>query len=602
MSFIEVELNALRAETAWLRETLKDRDKEIDELVRFQSDIVHKYQHLKEQFKFIVWDYLPTTPEFHSLRLISAKVETDVRVDEIVLAIKDPLGEGRFGQVFLGITDGPAGSKSEVAVKTVEKSGVRTFAALRNLANELACMQQLTIASERDDGLTNIVTLQGASRMSDSTLYICQSVGGSDLFQLMKHHARRDTTGISDLDSPQLRLPMAMVAVIVRGLMTGVAALHRHGWCHRDIKPENILVGANARTLVLTSSSAGADAAAELIHVRICDFGVCAKTSIPQLTQFCGSPGFFAPELCKGMGSSSTENDPDSFHADVVRGYDGAKADIFSAGATLLEMLLGHPRFNRLWAHAYAVRRSTMFEDLTCSLREATAHAVRKLESYATHAVVASASSSGALANNAQRRMTELNALALACIQLDPHERPISEEAAIAATRCFKGTARSPAPPVTNDVPCRGTNCSPRRLQCVSWPFSLDSASTREDRHSCSDDDTTVAATRPDISTGGPHSDQDGGALALPRFMNGRSTNKGTQIAQLLTPTRPQELLPSPARKSGDSHCRSGTSPSSVHEKSATLGPPTRPWAEGPTGPRQSEKCEVARAEQQICG
>ena len=314
-----LELKALQREAVWLRAQLVDRDKEIEQLTTRQNIAIKKYQHAKEQFTFIMWQYLPMTPAFRSLlRMESVGFESATRVDEI--SIQGDLGQGRFGHVYSGVTDGgiPYGpSSSEVALKAVPKAKVRTLVALQNLANEIACMKQLTMAAalweagggggeDKSDGvgLAHSVTLHRDSRVSDSTVYICQSTGGSDLFALMKCRACLQTSGS---DSPSQRFPVDVVSAIARGLMAGIAAIHSVGWCHRDIKPENILIGAHAQAVVSMLSTSGAEAAAELIHVRVCDVGVCAPL-LPQrdkgansiaskLNQFCGSVGFFAPEL-----------------------------------------------------------------------------------------------------------------------------------------------------------------------------------------------------------------------------------------------------------------------------------------------------------------
>ena len=52
------------------------------------------------------------------------------------------------------------------------------------------------------------------------------------------------------------------------------------------------------------------------------------------LTDFCGSPGFFAPEM-------------------FVRGKYGFQADVWSIGCILLELLVGHDTFGECWMTAY---------------------------------------------------------------------------------------------------------------------------------------------------------------------------------------------------------------------------------------------------------
>jgi serine/threonine protein kinase len=56
-----------------------------------------------------------------------------------------------------------------------------------------------------------------------------------------------------------------------------------------------------------------------------------------ELSDFCGSPGFFDPEM-------------------VIKGcYFGTDADIWSAGCVLLEMVVGHDIFIESWMHAYSL-------------------------------------------------------------------------------------------------------------------------------------------------------------------------------------------------------------------------------------------------------
>ena len=66
-----------------------------------------------------------------------------------------------------------------------------------------------------------------------------------------------------------------------------MAFLFSNNIAHRDLKPENILI-------------AIPDGKRE-IQVKICDFEMSAIVRAPpsnsKLSDFCGSPGFFAPEV-----------------------------------------------------------------------------------------------------------------------------------------------------------------------------------------------------------------------------------------------------------------------------------------------------------------
>ena len=73
-------------------------------------------------------------------------------------------------------------------------------------------------------------------------------------------------------------------------------------------------------------------------HVIVCDYGLCVKTNDQDaLTDFCGSPGFFAPEMI------------------TAKSYNGFKCDIWSLGCILMELVVGHENFATLWMSVYDV-------------------------------------------------------------------------------------------------------------------------------------------------------------------------------------------------------------------------------------------------------
>ncbi|RPH36950.1 serine/threonine protein kinase [bacterium] len=93
-------------------------------------------------------------------------------------------------------------------------------------------------------------------------------------------------------------------------VLRGLATAHAQGIIHRDIKPGNILV-----------SAAGT--------VRITDFGLAQISVAPTLTTegtIVGTPAYLAPELLRGEAAD-------------------ARADLFSLGATLVEILNGKQLF-----------------------------------------------------------------------------------------------------------------------------------------------------------------------------------------------------------------------------------------------------------------
>jgi serine/threonine protein kinase len=103
------------------------------------------------------------------------------------------------------------------------------------------------------------------------------------------------------------------------------------------LKPENVLLRFDTES-------------ERCIDVKLCDFGLSVKTRPGLvLTDFCGSPGFFAPEMI------------------VHNGYFGDKADVWSTGCILLELILGHERFCDAWMSAYdfdVLQDKVRFEDM----------------------------------------------------------------------------------------------------------------------------------------------------------------------------------------------------------------------------------------------
>jgi len=72
------------------------------------------------------------------------------------------------------------------------------------------------------------------------------------------------------------------------------------------------------------------------LQLKLCDFGLSCRFEQTQvLRDFCGSPGFFDPDML------------------LEGNYFGDKADAWSVGAVLLEAVLGSERFVKLWMPAY---------------------------------------------------------------------------------------------------------------------------------------------------------------------------------------------------------------------------------------------------------
>eukprot|EP01063_Lacrimia_lanifica_P008182 TRINITY_DN15297_c0_g1_i1.p1 TRINITY_DN15297_c0_g1~~TRINITY_DN15297_c0_g1_i1.p1 ORF type:complete len:342 (+),score=113.89 TRINITY_DN15297_c0_g1_i1:64-1089(+) len=201
------------------------------------------------------------------------------------------LGKGSFAKVFLGQLD----DGQYVAVKQIEFADAEdeeVHVELAKAAEEIKLMTRVRHV--------NIVRCFGSLFDVEAKTYsiYMEYVGGLTLAQL--------TRGFSGLAG-------GVVKAYARQLVCGLGALHAAGVCHRDVKPENILVDATRRVL------------------KLCDFGcskqidrISAGVKNAACTTVAGTPYYMSPEIL---------NDDE--------GYDGMRADIWSLGATVIQMTTG---------------------------------------------------------------------------------------------------------------------------------------------------------------------------------------------------------------------------------------------------------------------
>lgn len=133
---------------------------------------------------------------------------------------------------------------------------------------------------------------------------------------VMEHLEGRDL--YTDLAERLLPMPIAVAVDLVLEACEGLAEAHAVGIVHRDLKPENLFIAEQP------------DGSAV---VKILDFGISKEicADAPQSTTTptaIGSPQYMAPEQMRA--ASDTD----------------ARADIWSLGATLYELITGRPPFD----------------------------------------------------------------------------------------------------------------------------------------------------------------------------------------------------------------------------------------------------------------
>jgi len=207
--------------------------------------------------------------------------------DTVTLGKK--LGAGSFGSVYVGLL----ASGRFVAVKQLELSGEVDEGELNK---EVDVHRKLVHE--------NIIRYLHSSTDRTSTppklnMYLEVVTGGS-LNSVMK-------------TLPGCKLPLSVAKVYARHMLLGLEYLHSNGVAHRDIKGDNILI----------SQDTGLAKLADFDQAKVVQQTVRGSSGHGAKT-LAGTPYWMAPEVI-------TEES----------GYNPFKADVWSAGCTVAEMLTG---------------------------------------------------------------------------------------------------------------------------------------------------------------------------------------------------------------------------------------------------------------------
>ncbi|XP_039116517.1 CBL-interacting serine/threonine-protein kinase 5-like [Dioscorea cayenensis subsp. rotundata] len=192
------------------------------------------------------------------------------------------LGKGTFAKVYHGrdLTTGES-----VAIKILSKDQVlREPSMADQIQREISIMRLVRHP--------NVVELKEVLATRSRIFFVLELARAGELFARVS----------------QGRLPEPEARRYFRQLLSAVDFCHSRGVSHRDLKPENLLLDHNG-------------------DLKVSDFGLSA---LPEqlrhdglLHTQCGTPAYVAPEVLRR------------------RGYDGAKADLWSCGVILYVLLAG---------------------------------------------------------------------------------------------------------------------------------------------------------------------------------------------------------------------------------------------------------------------
>ncbi|ETM46186.1 ULK/ULK protein kinase [Phytophthora nicotianae] len=204
--------------------------------------------------------------------------------------VTSKLGSGSFAVVYKGYHKV---SKTPVAIKALSLHKLNSKL-LSNLEMEIAIMRQIDHP--------NVVKLYDIKKTEKHMYLVLEYCAGGDLQHYMRRQQQQNSGNL---------LPESVARHFLRELAKGMQCLWQHNLIHRDLKPQNLLLVEDSPTSAL----------------KIADFGFARQLAATSMAEtLCGSPLYMAPEILK------------------FQKYD-AKADLWSVGTILFEMLTGRPPY-----------------------------------------------------------------------------------------------------------------------------------------------------------------------------------------------------------------------------------------------------------------
>lgn len=195
------------------------------------------------------------------------------------------LGQGTFAKVYHAKN---LVSGQSVAIKVIDKEKVLKVGLIDQIKREISVMRLVRHP--------NVVQLYEVMASKTKIYFAMEYVKGGELFnKVAKGKLKED-----------------IARKYFQQLIGAVDFCHSRGVYHRDLKPENLLLDENG-------------------NLKVSDFGLSALLESRRqdglLHTTCGTPAYVAPEVIN------------------KKGYDGAKADMWSCGVVLFVLMAGYLPF-----------------------------------------------------------------------------------------------------------------------------------------------------------------------------------------------------------------------------------------------------------------
>ncbi|PIN17837.1 Serine/threonine protein kinase [Handroanthus impetiginosus] len=191
------------------------------------------------------------------------------------------LGKGTFAKVYHARN---LKTSESVAIKVINKGMVKKEGLMEQITREISVMRLVRHP--------NVVEIKEVMATKQKVFFVMEYVKGGELFAKVARGKLKEDAARKYFQQ----------------LISAVDFCHSRGVSHRDLKPENLLLDEDG-------------------NLKISDFGLSA---LPEqlrndglLHTQCGTPAYVAPEVLR------------------KKGYDGAKADIWSCGVILYVLLAG---------------------------------------------------------------------------------------------------------------------------------------------------------------------------------------------------------------------------------------------------------------------